>query len=324
MRANVNDTFLLHENMDPAQDQHPSSRQSHTDNPSIIIDDEGNGSTSTSTHSERTAARKSPFLGFAKRSRQELLLLRALVAHNPFTALHGTKSETWDRVLEYLKLSDRDNAERGQPLMFDGVTVKTCQKKWDAISAEQKDLVANVLNATGTVPINDERERAIDAIYTSQIEAQKNKTSSREANQQKRQRQEENKALGEALRSASLDKACYRHRSSATEDDGDTSSTSTIEGSAPRVINRKGMRIETKHQLRKRKLDDLVAIREELIQQDAKRHQEMKELSQSQRELGQAQHTLLVNMMENIQNTGTQQTMVLGKVAELLQKLVDK
>ncbi|KAF8927939.1 hypothetical protein BGZ58_010007 [Dissophora ornata] len=95
----------------------------------------------------------------------------------------GTKSETWDRVLNDLK---RDSDGRGQPPLFEGVSIKTCQKKWDAKSAEQKELVANVLNATRTVPVNDERERAIDEIYTAQVEAQRNGTSFREANQQKR------------------------------------------------------------------------------------------------------------------------------------------
>jgi uncharacterized membrane-anchored protein YhcB (DUF1043 family) len=252
---------------------------------------ESSGSTSHS------GSRKPPFRGFIDGSREELLLLRSMVNHNPFMASHGAKATTWSRIVENLKNYDKDLVERKGSPMFEGVTEKSCQLKWNKLFAAQKVRVATIINATGVVVNETERERLIDQLYTDQVNSQNNKAEAKKANDQKRQKQEENKALGEALRKASMEKRAF------SIDDSDTGDSSSNSSSVNSAIQPSVPLYEPKHRKKKLKLADCENIRKELQEIDEKRHEELKAQSKQQ-------HEEIVTAF--------------NRFADLLQKLVDK
>lgn len=182
-------------------------------------------SSSSSFPTSSTPTRKPPFRGFKDDSREELLLLRTMVNHNPFIAAHGLKAGTWDKIVENLILYDRDAIDRGESPMFEGVTVKTCKLRWDALFQKYKERVNKILNSTGVVVNETERERLIEQLYTNQVDAQSSKASVKAANDKKRQKQEQNKALGETLRAESINKACYSSRVLDTSEGSSSSSS---------------------------------------------------------------------------------------------------
>ncbi|KAI1317751.1 hypothetical protein EDD11_007925 [Mortierella claussenii] len=93
----------------------------------------------SSTSTPSTTPRKSPFRGFVEGSKEELDLLRSMKAINPFRATYGTKIEAWERIVENLQNNDRRTQKSGEQLMFEGATVRACQKRRDVLFAKQKE-----------------------------------------------------------------------------------------------------------------------------------------------------------------------------------------
>ncbi|KAF9404878.1 hypothetical protein BGZ76_006766 [Entomortierella beljakovae] len=250
--------------------------------------------------------RKSPFLGFKEGSNEELLLLENMVIHNPFTAAHGMKAEAWDRIAESLVLHDRNLAERGAQPVFDGVTSKTCKLKWDALFLKQKERVNKILNATGTVVNETRREELIERLYNDQVDAQKNKAAAKVANDRKRQKQEEGKAMGEALRAASVNKACFSSRDSDTGEESSTASTSN--NSIARFYESKGKK-------KRRTLKELANVRQEILNRDDDRHRELQENHKESQEQNKEHHQELMQAINN-------QTEVFNRFATMFEQLV--
>ena len=64
-----------------------------------------------------------------KESIQELILLRALALHRPFVAPHGSGTEAWNKLVDYLHETDR--ADRPTSPYFTNVKVRSCKLAWD-------------------------------------------------------------------------------------------------------------------------------------------------------------------------------------------------
>ncbi|KAG0252962.1 hypothetical protein BGZ95_006480, partial [Linnemannia exigua] len=122
---------------------------------------------------------------------------------------------------------DELGVSRGNEPMFTGVTLKACKTRWETLFNKHHKRVKTVLEKTGSVPIETQHDQRIDNLYSDHIDYDKNKAGAKEANENKRKRQQEKRSLGAAIRSASLEMAGYRSQSSATEDDGSSSSSST-------------------------------------------------------------------------------------------------
>ncbi|KAF9411917.1 hypothetical protein BGZ76_005282 [Entomortierella beljakovae] len=190
-----------------------------------------------------------------------------MVIHNPFIAAHGLKSGAWDKIVESLLLYDKDAVERGKPLMFDGVTVKTCKLRWDNMFQKQKERVNRILNSTGVVVNETERERLIEQLYNSQVDVQKNKALAKADNDKKRQKQEENKALGEALRTASINKISYTISNESDASEDISSASSPIKTKIPLY--------ESKGKRKKRKLNEIDNVCKQILDRDEERHKEL-------------------------------------------------
>ncbi|KAF9544533.1 hypothetical protein EC957_011929 [Mortierella hygrophila] len=282
-----------------------SSTSTHTDNisePAILA-----------SSSFQSSSRNSPFLGFTDNSKQDEVMVQALTVYNPFKADHGAKGATWDQVLEYLMAIDEVGARRGQPSMFAGVTAKTCRSRWDALFARHQKRIEAVLEKTGNIPIDTEHDRGADNRYKDKVENDKAKSASKEMNEKKRKRQQQNRALRAALRSASLDKACYRFSPSSADDGGFTSSASSsaqVEGpstfqptksfssrfSGPQLSHSAGSsqtarsravstgkdRIGSDYKRRRRITEDITKMRSKLIKDHIKRHEDTEAKCQQQ------------------------------------------
>lgn len=323
------------------------STSTHTDTlrqPTIL--------TSSSSH---LSSQKSPYLGFTDNSKQDEYLVQALTVHNPFKADHGARGATWDRVLGYLKAIDEVGARRGQAAMFAGVTVKTCRSRWEVLFARHQKRIETVLGKPGRVPNETEHDRRIDRLYSDQVEYHTPKSASKEMTEKKRKRQHETRALGAALRSASVNMAYYRFSPSSADDDGYISSASSlaqVEGpsnfqppeSSSRSSNpqtshsarssqtaRSGtvsagkVRIGSNYKRRKLITEDVIKMRSKLIKDAIKRHEDTETKLRQQtddiiRAIQELKRSLIAAMEENI----TKQNKLLETVAILLQVLVEK
>ncbi|KAF9149882.1 hypothetical protein BG015_008292 [Linnemannia schmuckeri] len=303
----------------------------------------------------QSSSRKSPFLGFIDNSKQDEYLVQALTVHNPFKADHGAKGATWDRVLGYLMAIDQVGAKHGQAAMFAGVTAKTCRSRWEALFARHQKRIETVLEKTGRVPIETEHDRRIDNLYNDQVENDKTKSASKGMNEKKRKRQQENRALGAALHSASLDKACYRFSPSSADDGGYTSSASSTaqvevrstsqptesssRSSDPQSSHSAGssqtarsrtvlpgkVRIESDYKRRRRITKDVAKMRRKFIKDDIKRHEDTETQRRQQtddivRAIQEGNRSLIMTLEES----SAKQCKMLDNVAILLQKLVEK
>ncbi|KAG0291769.1 hypothetical protein BGZ96_004848 [Linnemannia gamsii] len=284
-----------------------------TDFPELIPAD-GTDMPAISTPS--SSLRKSPFLGFTDNSQQDEHLVKALTINNPFKAGHGEKGATWERALKQLQAIDEVAAAHGQAAMFQGATATPCKSRWDALFAKHQKRIEAELDKTGSVPIETQHEQRIENLYNDQVEHDKTKSASKDANVKKRKRQQENRAMGAALRSSSLDMACYRSSSSVTEDEGSTSSASSASQPTKRSLSNPTTRtrIESDYKRRKRMAEDIAKMRTKLIEEDIQRHNE----AEAKR---QEQHHEIVNILK--ENSASQKQ-VFDTLNTLLQKLIEK
>ncbi|KAG0321136.1 hypothetical protein BGZ97_012042 [Linnemannia gamsii] len=277
-----------------------------------INDNHTSGSTSTDgvdapasvTPSSCISSRKSPYLGFTDNSMQDEHLVKALTINNPFKAGHGEKGATWERVLKHLQTIDEVATVHGQATLFEGVTTKACKARWDALFAKHQKRFDTVLNSIGTIPIETQHDQRIDNLYNDQVEHGKTKSASKDANIKKRKRQQENRAMGATIQSASLDMACYRSSSSLTEDESNNSSSSSMSQPTRPLSSLSNpttkIRIESDYKRRKRTVEDIAKMRAKLIEDDVQRRKEVEFKRQQQ-------HDALTKMIEegnhNIVNT---------------------
>ncbi|KAF8947130.1 hypothetical protein BGZ47_010148, partial [Haplosporangium gracile] len=73
---------------------------------------------------------------FRKESIQELILLRALALHRPFVAPHGSGTDAWNKLVDYLHETDR--VERPTSPFFINVKIRPCKLAWERLYNEQK------------------------------------------------------------------------------------------------------------------------------------------------------------------------------------------
>ncbi|KAF9122047.1 hypothetical protein BGW39_010063, partial [Mortierella sp. 14UC] len=197
-----------------------------------------------------------------------------------------------------------------------------------------------VLEKTGCVPIETQHDQRIDSLYSDQVEHDKTKSASKDANEKKRKRQQDNRAMGAALRSASLNMACYRSGSSITEDEGSTSgasSTSTPTRPSASLSNpTTKSRFESDYRKRKRIADDIAKMRTKLIEDEVQRYKEAEAKRQEQHDaltkmIGEGNHELVdtiktanEDMIKILKDNSASQKQVFDTLTSLLQKLVEK
>ncbi|KAF9405876.1 hypothetical protein BGZ76_006464 [Entomortierella beljakovae] len=230
-----------------------------------------------------------------------------MVVHNPFVAAHGTKAGTWEKIVENLTLYDIDGAERGEPPMFEGVTSKTCKLRWEAQFLKYKDRVNKILNSTGVVVNETEHDRLLEQLYTNQVDAQTNKAATKAANDKKHQKQDENKAMGEELRAASIDKACYSSRDSDAGEESSSTSNS-IQPSMPYYESKA----------------ELAQVRKQILHRDEERHKELQENHKESREMNQEHHNELMQAMRNNNEAINNQTDAFNRFTSVLERLIAK
>ncbi|KAF9538051.1 hypothetical protein EC957_007285 [Mortierella hygrophila] len=293
-----------------------------------------------SASSTSNSSRKSPFLGFTDNSQQDQHLIKALTINNPFKAGYGEKGATWDRVLQYLQAIDDVATAHGQSPLFQGITVKACRTRWDALFAKHQKRIEAVLEKTGCVPIETQHDQRIDNLYSDQVEHDKTKSASKDANEKKHKRQQDNRVMGAALRSASLNMACYRSSSSVIEDEGSissASSTSTPVGPSASLSNpTTKSRFESDYRKRKRVADDIAKMRNKIIEDDIQRHKEVevkrqeqhdaltKMVSEGNHELVNTIRTSNEDMVKILKDINASQKQAFDTLTLLLQKLVEK
>ncbi|KAG0365916.1 hypothetical protein BGX24_003921 [Mortierella sp. AD032] len=280
------------------------------------------------------SSRKSPFLGFADSSKQDEHLVQALTISNPFKAGHGEEGATWERVVKHLQAIDDVAIVHGQAPMFEGISAKTCKSRWDTLFTKHQKRIETVLNSTGSVLTETQHDQRIDNLYNDQVEHDKTKSASKDANVKKRKRQHENRAMGAALRSASLDMACYRSSPSITEDEGNTTSASSTSQptrssvSPPNPATK--TRIESDYRKRKRIAEDVAKMRTKLIEDDILRYKEAETKRQEQHDaltkmIGEGNHEIVKGNHEIIQILKEQsayQKQVFDTLNTLLQRLI--
>ncbi|KAK3806877.1 MAG: hypothetical protein JOS17DRAFT_780994 [Linnemannia elongata] len=128
---------------------------------------------------------------------QELILLRALALHRPFVAPHGSGTDAWNKLVDYLHETDR--AERPTSPFFTNVKIRSCKLAWDRLFNEQKAYEASLLTATGIAPEETERRRLmkeLNAIKTAGAEAV---TDARQERNRQQETLAEDRRLGQVL-----------------------------------------------------------------------------------------------------------------------------
>lgn len=101
---------------------------------------------------------------FRKESIQELIFLRGLALHLPFVYPHphGSGTDAWDKLVDYLHEADR--IERPTTPFFTNVNVRSCRVAWERLYNEQKRYEAAMLAATGIAPQETERRRLMEKL----------------------------------------------------------------------------------------------------------------------------------------------------------------
>ncbi|KAF9922226.1 hypothetical protein FBU30_007697 [Linnemannia zychae] len=233
------------------------------------------------------STRKNPFLGFTDGSRQDEELVKALLINNPFKAAHGEKGPTWNRVLSHLQSIDELAASQGRELMFEGASVKSCKLRWDILFAKHQSWLKSVMSQTGAVPMMETaHQQRIDEIFNDQVNHDGRRTESKELNAKKRQRQQDNRAMGAALRAASTTMACYpvsslpiadsRHYSdSGSSDKGNSSDASSIsiESDFKKRRRKAEEAIAARMEASKARMEELASTRLQLTQQADEKHE---------------------------------------------------
>ncbi|KAF9142485.1 hypothetical protein BG015_000831, partial [Linnemannia schmuckeri] len=134
---------------------------------------------------------------FRKESIQELILLRGLALHRPFVAPHGSGTDAWNKLVDYLHETDR--VERPTSPFFTNVKIRSCKLAWDRLFNEQKAYEASLLTATGIAPQETERRRLmkeLNAIKTAGAEAV---ADARQERTRQLEAQAEDRRLGQLL-----------------------------------------------------------------------------------------------------------------------------
>ncbi|KAF9928512.1 hypothetical protein FBU30_002311 [Linnemannia zychae] len=174
--------------------------------------------TNASANSASTSATR---FDFRKESIQELILLRALALHRPFVAPHGSGTEAWNKLVDYLHETDR--SERPTSPFFTNVKVRSCKLAWDRLFNEQKAYEASLLTATGISPEETERRRLmkeLNALKTAGAEAI---ADARQERNRQQEAQAEERRLGQLLLE-SAESLSAKTRNGAS--DSESSSTS--------------------------------------------------------------------------------------------------
>ncbi|KAG0297744.1 hypothetical protein BGZ97_004238, partial [Linnemannia gamsii] len=162
---------------------------------------------------------------FRKESIQELILLRALALHRPFVAPHGSRTDAWNKLVEYLHETDR--AERPTSPFFTNVKIRSCKLAWDRLFNEQKAYEASLLAATGIAPEETERRRLmkeLNAIKTAGAEAVA------DARQERNRQQEslaEDRRLGQLLLDSAESLSVRTRNGGGSDSEARSTSTST-------------------------------------------------------------------------------------------------
>jgi len=71
--------------------------------------------------------------------------------------------------------------------VFQGAAVKTCKSLWDALFAKHQKRIEAVLDKTGSVPIETQHDQRIENLCNDQVEHDKTKSESKEANEKEAQ-----------------------------------------------------------------------------------------------------------------------------------------
>ncbi|KAG9069644.1 hypothetical protein KI688_008966 [Linnemannia hyalina] len=167
---------------------------------------------------------------FRKESIQELILLRGLALHRPFVAPHGSGTDAWNKLVDYLHETDR--TERPTTPFYTNVKPRSCKLAWERLFNEQKAYEATMLAATGIAPQETERRRLmkeLNALKTAGAEAV---ADARQEKHRQLEVQTEDRRLGQLLLD-SAESLSVRTRyggGSDSESSAATSSTTTKYG----------------------------------------------------------------------------------------------
>lgn len=180
---------------------------------------------------------------FRKESIQELILLRALALHRPFVAPHGSGTDAWNKLVDYLHETDR--AERPTSPFFTNVKIRSCKLAWDRLFNEQKAYEASLLTATGIAPEETERRRLmkeLNAIKTVGAEAVA------DARQERNRQQEtlaEDRRLGQVLLDSAESLSVRTRNGGGSDSESSSTSASTSTKYGKRRLT---LQTITKHQ----------------------------------------------------------------------------
>ncbi|KAF9332617.1 hypothetical protein BGZ91_011635, partial [Linnemannia elongata] len=180
---------------------------------------------------------------FRKESIQELILLRALALHRPFVAPHGSGTDAWNKLVDYLHETGR--AERPTSPFFTNVKIRSCKLAWDRLFNEQKAYEASLLTATGIAPEETERRRLmkeLNAIKTAGAEAVA------DARQERNRQQEtlaEDRRLGQVLLDSAESLSVRTRNGGGSDSESSSTSASTSTKYGKRRLT---LQTITKHQ----------------------------------------------------------------------------
>ncbi|KAG0351304.1 hypothetical protein BC939DRAFT_453928 [Gamsiella multidivaricata] len=164
----------------------------------------------------------------------EIVLLRAIDATKPFGAQHGKTKEAWQGVIKYLQDYDMERFQKqGEEPMFEGVTLRLCQSKWEALSNEQRKFQVEMDKATGVSPEMTERRILMQDIYHYEQACANAAKEAKEQRTRKRQRANDDRHAGRLLLEASITGPVRR------QDDVDSESSSSATTPGARTPPRK-------------------------------------------------------------------------------------
>ncbi|KAF9570526.1 hypothetical protein BGW38_008737, partial [Lunasporangiospora selenospora] len=123
----------------------------------------------------------------------------------PFGAKYGQSKAAWERVIDYLNEYDKEQFRKlGASAVFEGVTVRLCQAKWDTLSREYKQYETRLDRASGVAPEVNERLILIQAIYDYEQACTKALQEVKRNKEQDKQRAQGDREAGRALLDASM------------------------------------------------------------------------------------------------------------------------
>lgn len=149
-----------------------------------------------------TRKHKTHYRSFRKGTPEELLLLKALSAHCPFTAKFKEKQATWDKVVNWLHAHDEARSSRTPPdgPLFSGIQSRTCRLAWSKISKEYADYQRKLKSATGVEIVEGERIQLIENLYRTEQNAINTAATEKETRSKKQDDLLERRRQGEELR----------------------------------------------------------------------------------------------------------------------------